>query len=414
MATDTDTDAGTQPGTGEGTGDDAPAPTQQDALAVIEAGIAEADGTEPPKRDTDTRGDEGAADAAPGSGDGPPGEGAGASADDGTAGEGAGGEGEGTGDGGAGTAAAAGAEAGKTGEGEGEGDADDTGKTGLEHVDEPIPADTPKRTAERMEKLIGTVKEVSAERDQLSEQTNQMAELIRGTGATPEEFGQTMEFLGNLKSEDPAKRQKALEYAQQQHASLARELGAEVPGDDPLERHTDLKEEVELGDIKRERALEIARQRDRDAAQKERSDQQQRTQAEQQEYEQKVSRARQDLNALEDELRRAEPQLYDAKRPQLLASIRAITQNVDPAKWVDTAREVYRNLEAPAGGGAAPGTGNGTGEAADAGGEAGTHQSEADRRRQPRRPSQPAGGKKREVGSMMEAIDAGIEQAGGG
>lgn len=402
-----------------------PDPEQQQAavLEAINAGIAEANGEppKPPDPQSDTS-QQKPGEAGTGAGDATKG-------GETTGGESVAGKGEGTGGGEAGTGPAAGADAGagkgKTPDGAPAGAQPPAGETDEQrkaretaeraHIDDPIPDDLPPRTGERMKKLVDTTKRLdkeletaTAERDRIRSDHTELFGMIQRTGASPETFAQTMHFLGNLHSDDPGTKRKALEYLQQQTQTLAAELGETPAGHDPLDDHEDLKKAVELGDMKRELAVETAQHRNRAKANEAAERRREQTTAQQTEQQQKFEAAKTALNTLEDEWKAADPEAYARKRTLLGQQISAIARYAPPEKWVDIAREVWKNLPDPGPAAGSPGAsgdnGAGTGAAA-------THQSADDRRRQPMRPSQPAGGTRKEATTMAEAIDAGIAQA---
>ncbi len=265
----------------------------------------------------------------------------------------------------------------------------------IDAVNDPIPAEVKGRTRERMTQLITNVKEVSAERDQVRGQFNEILGMIEETGATPEQYGQALDYLRAVNSRDPAQIKAAIQTAQRELAALAAMIGEPVAGVDMLAQHPDLGQEVEDGKISRARAEEIAAARARRA-----SDEQQGVVLRQQrEQQQRVNHAKQRLNVVETELRGTDP-LYEQKRAMLVPMLQPIFETLPPAQWERAFRAAYAKLTLPAGMPAA-------GRAPRAGAPAPSEPLRAGQ--QPLRATQHAGSAQRQVGSMLDAINEGIE-----
>src|SRR5882757_6083175 len=128
-------------------------------------------------------------------------------------------------------------------------------------VNDPIPKDLKGPTQERIRSLIGTAKELTAERDKISTDFNYMVQGIQATGASPEQYGETLSWLALFNSNDPKQQEKALELVETVAERLATLLGKERTVGDPLGQHADLKEAVTKGQITAQYAKEIARTR---------------------------------------------------------------------------------------------------------------------------------------------------------
>lgn len=262
----------------------------------------------------------------------------------------------------------------------------------IDPVNDPIPAEVKGRTRERMTQLISTVKEVSTERDQLRADRDEILGMIEQTGASPEQYGQALDYLAAVNSRDPARIKQAIAVAQQELAALSAMIGEPVPGVDMLGQHPDLQAEVADGKISQARAEEIA------AARALRATQQQQGQryTQQQQQQQAVMRAKGQLNRVEAELRGSDPN-YEAKKAMLVPMLQPILSQLPPAQWERAFRDAYARLQLPAGTPAAHPHSNGA------------HREPMRAAQQPLRAMQPAGNTKREAGSMLDAINEGIE-----
>jgi hypothetical protein len=252
-------------------------------------------------------------------------------------------------------------------------------------VNDPIPDEIKGRTRERMESLVSRVKETTTELETVRTQHEDLLGMITDTQATPEQFGQALDYLRAVNSGDPEQIKAALTMVQGELAHLARLAGEPVPGVDLLANHQDLRDAVDIGDISERHALELAAARDQRQAQQQRT-QQTREQTTQQEQQQAaLDQGRADLNALDRELGAGDP-AYQAKRAHLITTLKPVMARISPLEWAAVYREAYQNL--PANFGAAPAT---------------------PPKQQPLRPSNPAGGQQRAPTSMLDAVTQGLE-----
>lgn len=172
------------------------------------------------------------------------------------------------------------------------------------------------------------------------------------TQASVDQFDKSLEYL-SLVNRGAQGDMQALEQAwaliEPELQVIAKALGKEVPGIvDPLADHDDLREDVEAGDLPRARALEIARQRQRDALIENQRNAQRATQEQTQAQQQAVDTGRQGLNELGAELQAADPARYAALGPALVAKVKEITASHPPSEWVARAARAYATLPLPA------------------------------------------------------------------
>lgn len=169
--------------------------------------------------------------------------------------------------------------------------------------------------------------------------------MVQETKATPEQYGYTLDYLKDANAAiggDMAAAQRAFDKASGEVAAWAQLLGREVPGvHDPLQAHVDLQQEMDRGELTRERALEIAQQRTALAINQ--TTRQHDTQAHQHETE--VANGTQALNQLGATLATADPD-FARKQPFLLPTLRVITQTMPPAQWVAAAQQAYAQIPA--------------------------------------------------------------------
>lgn len=175
-----------------------------------------------------------------------------------------------------------------------------------------------------------------------------MVQMVVETGASPEQYGMALDYLGLIgkaQQGDLVAAEKAYEVMGKEYAALAKMLGKEAPGiHDPLANHQDLRAEVEAGDLPRARAVEIAGQRDRAAYTG--NVERQRTES-QQAAEQAEQRGIEWLKRFDAEMAQEDPS-YAAKRPQLNDAVRQIREQYHPSEWAQRTALAYARIQAPA------------------------------------------------------------------
>lgn len=174
-----------------------------------------------------------------------------------------------------------------------------------------------------------------------------MVQMVMDTGASPEQYGMALDYLGLIgkaQQGDLVAAEKAYEVMGKEYAALAKMLGKEAPGiHDPLANHQDLRAEVEAGDLPRARAVEIAGQRDRAAYTG--NVERQRTES-QQAAEQAEQRGISWLTRFDARMSSEDPD-YAAKRPALDQAVREIRAKFHPSEWADETTLAYSRIKLP-------------------------------------------------------------------
>lgn len=180
---------------------------------------------------------------------------------------------------------------------------------------------------------------------------------IMDTGASPQQYGQTLDYLtlvNRAAAGDEAAATKAFDTLIEELKPLAAMLGREVPGVfDPLAAHPDLQQKVVDG-MPREAALETARLRTRDAMGRHQADQRRgadEATAAQQRAISEGSAALRDWEAP----KLADP-AYIALRPALNAEVAKIRAELPPQHWARATEYAYQALKAQAAAAAPPTT----------------------------------------------------------
>lgn len=227
------------------------------------------------------------------------------------------------------------------------------------------------KSAERFRALAADVKELAPIRDalkaagiedfaslpQVVERARigeDLVQMVMDTGASHEQYGQALDYLklvGQVQQGNLQAAEQAYEMMARELTTLATVLGKEVPGvHDPLAAHADLRAEVESGELTRQRALEMASVRAREATTStaQRNAQAQ-TQAAQQAEAQGIAWLKQfDADAA------AQDPTYAAKRPALNEAVAQIRANYHPSEWAQRTALAYARIAAPAPAAATP------------------------------------------------------------
>lgn len=201
------------------------------------------------------------------------------------------------------------------------------------------------RTQKRFRELSERAAEVEALRPD-AERGRQWEETIKSTGADPQQMGNALNYLAAINSGDPVAMGQAMDFMQQEMAWLAKQLGRPAPGYDPLSEHADLAKQVADGDMTRPAAEELIRSRRTTALQQD-SQQRQRQQMEQQATaEQAHQQALQQVGALGQQLRAADPH-FDAKFKAIQPMVAVIQSTLPPQEWAGAIQRAYLAAPAP-------------------------------------------------------------------
>lgn len=273
--------------------------------------------------------------------------------------------------------------------------------TGKDPVNDPIPQGLKKETQERMVALVNTAKTLTQERDHFKAAYQEHIQYIQESRATPEQYSQAIEYIGWANSGDPAKIQKCIQFMQTELAALSKLAGVPVAGVDVLAEHADLKQKVADGALSLEDAQELAALRSSRALRTVHAQHTQEQNAAAERAQQERQQCMADLNNLEQELLANDP-LYKTKRPAIIQALQAknpttgksLIESTHPTQWTALFLRHYALAKAPA---HRPQPGA---------------QGSSIPRNQPLRARQPAGGQAAAPKSMLDALNAGLADAG--
>lgn len=204
-------------------------------------------------------------------------------------------------------------------------------------INDAIPADLKKETRERMVTLVNTAKTLTAERDQIKATNDELMGMIHETKASPQQYGQALDYLRVVNSGDVGEIKKLIPFLQGELTALCRMAGMSVPGVDLLADHADLKQAVADGGMSQQHAEELAIGRDRTRTQSTAVQQVQQTREQAAQAKQQGIK---DLNDLEIELKGQDP-LFEKKRPLILEKLRTPDprtgktpiESTHPSRW---------------------------------------------------------------------------------
>lgn len=120
------------------------------------------------------------------------------------------------------------------------------------------------RFAQLAEKVKG-LPELERRATEAETQLGQVRTMVNASGLSANEFTDMLETGRLFKSGNPKDLQAAMVRLDALRTNIATRLGIDAPGADPLAAHPDLKAEVEALSLTKDRALEIARLRNKGA-----------------------------------------------------------------------------------------------------------------------------------------------------
>lgn len=207
-------------------------------------------------------------------------------------------------------------------------------------LNDPIPEGLNAKTTQRIRTLIERTRSAEEKAQTAESDFNYLVQGVQSTGATPEQYGETLAWLKLFNSRDPAQQKKALDLIEDTADQLATLLGVERRSSDPLRGHPDLLEAIQKGTTTRQFALEVARNRNQAAFRQQihttASEQEQAAQRAAQERD----NARVALNQLEERLMASDPQ-YEQKLARIMPTLKVVMAQIPPAKWQEAFQRAY-------------------------------------------------------------------------
>lgn len=207
-------------------------------------------------------------------------------------------------------------------------------------LNDPLPEGLNAKTTQRIRTLIDRTRSAEENAQKFEQDFDYLVKGVQSTGASPEQYGQTLSWLSLFNSRDPTKQKQALDLIEDTADQLATLLGVERRSSDPLRGHPDLLEAIQKGTTSRQFALEVARNRNQAAFRQQINT----TATEQQQAEQRAAQekdsARQELNTLEERLMASDPQ-YEQKLARIMPTLKVVMAQIPPSKWREAFQRAY-------------------------------------------------------------------------
>lgn len=213
-------------------------------------------------------------------------------------------------------------------------------------INDPIDNRLKDATKTRITSLVETAKKLTTDVQAANAQRDEIIGLIQETGATPQQYGQTLDYLRLVNSSNRADQENALAMMQAEVAALSRMLGKAVPGVDLVSEHEDLTAAVRDGDISRQHAEELAAARAQRTVSTARDTNQRQNDQQQAAQQREVETARAALNNLQTQLL-ADP-AFEHKKAILIKTLKPVFAQIPPSQWAGTFKAAYDALPAPA------------------------------------------------------------------
>jgi hypothetical protein len=172
----------------------------------------------------------------------------------------------------------------------------------------------------------------------------QWEDALTKSTASPEQFGQALNVIHAMNSNDPRALNIVYTELEKQLAAVGQKIGRAAPGADPLAAHPDLKEMVDRMDVTPEVAAQIAQQRAENAMLRQNQDRGTQQQNEQREIQQSDYA----LNQLSEQLKSSDP--HFASKLATLANtgvLDLIKRTVPRRDWPTEVANAYQRLPNP-------------------------------------------------------------------
>lgn len=175
------------------------------------------------------------------------------------------------------------------------------------------------------------------------ESANRMAQWddqVTATGATPEDFGQSMAILHSLKSDDIELKRAAYAAVGEVMKILGDQIGEHA---DPLAKHADLQKMVDDGELDPKVAAETARLRNEKIAAQTLAEGRRTKDQQNQTAQAEIDKATNDVVAYTSNLATKDP-MFGAKFEHLKPVIARIQTNEPPANWAKRIQQEFDNI----------------------------------------------------------------------
>lgn len=215
-------------------------------------------------------------------------------------------------------------------------------------VNDPIPKGLKAETETRMRTLIDRTKQAEEKVSVAEGNFNTIVQGLQATGTTPEQYSEVLSFMQLFNSGVPDQQKQALGLLESMAERLATSLGVERSVTDPLRAHPDLLAAIQRGEVTKQFATEMARNRNQQGFRNQLNT----TATEQREAQAAAEREKSEslstLNRLEEQFRASDPS-YERKKELMLPMLQASFAQIRPSAWPGIFEKTYRatKVQAP-------------------------------------------------------------------
>lgn len=211
------------------------------------------------------------------------------------------------------------------------------------------------RANEEFKRMRGELREYAAVKEKLpdleanAQRWGETYQFLQQHNVGPQRFTQAMTMAAALSSSDFGTLRKAREGLMWELQELNKKLGVAGDGYDPLteQGNADLAGAVQNEEMTRERALQFAAERREAAHLRTQNENAQRQTQEQGQHAQAVQRAAGELDAIQTEYEKLDPQ-FKAKADLLVPMLKPVFAKLPPSEWAAAFKEAYANVTLPA------------------------------------------------------------------
>lgn len=217
-------------------------------------------------------------------------------------------------------------------------------KKELDPVNDPIPKGLKAETETRIRTLIDRTKQAEEKVTVAETNFNTIVQGLQATGTTPEQYSEVLSFMQLFNSGDVRQQEQALGLLDDMADRLATMLGKDRTQTDPLKAHPDLQAAIQKGEVTRQIAQEVARNRNQQGFRTQLQSTANDRQKAEVDAQKETDDAKATLNRLEEGFRASDP-LYERKKEQMLPLLQASFSQIRPSAWPAIFEKTYRAVK---------------------------------------------------------------------
>lgn len=211
-------------------------------------------------------------------------------------------------------------------------------------INDPLPKGTLQSTSERFKHVVDTLKKQTERADTSEKQYDELIGHITGAGMGGKEFSTMLDYAAGVNGGTYDGLVKSRSILLRELETVSKMLGDPMPGEDILVNHPDLLKEVNDKLITPQRATEIAKQRNQNAAQTRLNQVGQNRQQTTQQAQQEAANGQAALTKLGQELAKKDGQPEYVRKARLVVAqfeAEKLMDGVPPKQWAALFRSAY-------------------------------------------------------------------------